>query len=505
MDLLLNGAEPPTTPESRMKRYLKPLVVLTSALAALILTVARDGSGDAKLAAQTSRAAPQRLAPHRDEASLDVFTKVLGRVKESYVEPQRINPRQMLVAALDAVEQNVAEVLVEEIEEGKKLRVRVQDMERTFAIDDVDSLWILSSKIQEVFRFIEPHLQRSTEMDDVEYAATNGMLSTLDPHSILLTPEIYREMKLSTRGEFGGLGIVISMIQGTLTIMNPMKGTPATEVGLASCDQILKIGDESTVNMTLTQAVKRLRGAPGSEVDLLIKRDAWKKPRRKRVRRAVIKVDSVSSRMLSKKVGYIRLSSFQGNTTADLQAQLAQLKKKGMRGLVLDLRGNPGGLLDQSIKIADLFIDAGTLLTTVSDAGKRRDEKRASPDGTEARYPLVVLVDGGSASASEIVAGAVKQLDRGIVIGRSTFGKGSVQVIYDNEDDSALKLTIAQYLTPGDVSIQTTGIIPDVLTVPMVIRDDYIRLKKDHAGLREKDLSKHLTHTNTRAVKPLKP
>ena len=311
-------------------------------------------------------------------------------------------------------------------------------------------------------------------------------------------------MKLSTQGQFGGLGIVISMIQGVLTVVNPMKGTPAAKVGIKACDQILKIGDESTVNMTLTQAVERLRGEPGSQIEITIRRAGWTTPKRKRITRAIIKVDSVTSRMLEEKVGYIRLSSFQGNSTSDLRMQIASLKRKGMRGLVLDLRGNPGGLLDQAIKVADMFIDSGTLLTTVSHAGKHREEKRAEADGTEGRFPMVVLVDGGSASASEIVAGALKQLDRAVIVGRNTFGKGSVQVLYDNEDGSALKLTIAQYLTPGDVSIQSTGITPDIVTVPMVVRKEYVHLKGEDDGPREKDLRKHLTHRNVQTSKPEK-
>lgn len=487
-----------------MRRYFKPLAVGVSLIGALFLTVTRygEGGGLGLTTHNASRAARDRGGILRDPAALNVFKRVLLRVTDSYVEPARIRPSQMLVSALHGVERNVPEVLVQESSDKSKVTVRVQDSERTFDLNYVKSPWTLSPVLQDVLRFIEPHLDPSTKKRDVEYAAINGMLSTLDPHSVLLRPDIYAEMKLSTRGEFGGLGIVISMIQGVLTVMNPMKGTPAAGAGIKSCDQILKIGKESTVNMTLTQAVQRLRGAPGSPVTITIARGSWKKRVRKQLKRAIIKVDSVTSRMLSKKIGYIRLRSFQGNSHDDLRQHLKKLKRKGMRGLVLDLRSNPGGLLDQAIKISDVFVDSGTIVTTVSHAGRKREEKRATRDDTEERYPLVALVNSGSASASEIVAGALKQLDRGVLIGRRTFGKGSVQVLYDNDDGSALKLTIAQYLTPGDVSIQSVGITPDIATAPVLVRRDHVRLRRRDDAPREMDLDKHLTHRNARREKP---
>ena len=489
-----------------MKRLLKPILVTGAILAALFLTITRPGyDGSLRIVAQRqSRAEPDRSAKDYDLTALRVFTVVLGRVKNSYVDPKRIEPKRMLLAALHGIEKNVAEVMVEEFKEKNELKLRVQDVERVFDISQVDSPWALSAAMKEIVRFMRGHLNPGTNIRDVEYAAINGMLSTLDPHSVLLKPELYDEMKLSTRGEFGGLGIVISMVNGVLTVMKPMEGTPASTVGIESCDSILKIGEESTVNMTLTQAVSRLRGRPGSPVEITIDRAGWKKPQRKTLTRAIIKVDSVKSRMLGKKIGYIHLSSFQGNSFDDIREQLGVLKQKGMRGLILDLRGNPGGLLDQAVKISDLFIDSGTLLTTVSHAGKQREEKRAQRDGTEARYPIAVLVSTGSASASEIVAGALKNLDRAVLIGSKTFGKGSVQVLYDMDDGSALKLTIAQYLTPGDISIQSVGITPDVMTVPMAVRKDFIHLRPSERGhTREADLRAHLTHRNTREnVKP---
>lgn len=505
MDLLLGGTEPENTPESWLKRWLKPFLVVLSLLAALFLTVVRQGpeGGLALSSSPVLRADTERRHKTYDVTALKVFNVALVRIKDNYVDPSRIQPKQMLVAALDTVEKTVAEVLVQE-KAKDQLLVRVDTHEKVFDISDVDSPWTLSSRMRSILRFVQSHVRKGTDMQDVEYAAINGMLSTLDPHSLLLKPDTYNEMKLSTRGEFGGLGIVISMVKGVLTVMNPMKGTPAEEAGIKACDQILKIGDESTVNMNLTQAVSRLRGAPGSKIAITILRGGWDKPVKKTLTRAIIKVPSIKSRMVGKKVGYISLSSFQSNSYDDLRDELEKLKGKGMKALILDLRGNPGGLLDQAIKISDAFIDSGTLLTTVSYAGKQREEKRASADGTEPRYPIAVLVSSGSASASEIVAGALKNLDRAVIIGNRTFGKGSVQVLYDNDDGSALKLTIAQYLTPGDVSIQSVGITPDIATVPLVARSDYIKLAREDKSRREQDLDKHLTHRNATNQKPQK-
>lgn len=443
-----------------------------------------------------------------DLSSLSLFRRVLLRVADSYVDPKRIDPRQMLVFALHAVEKEAAEVIIHESLNDKGLiegvDVRIGDQQRSFNLKKVNSPWALSAAAKEVFQYLQPRLTRKTKIAEIEYAAINGMLSTLDPHSLLLSPEVYGEMKLSTRGEFGGLGIVISMVQGKLTVINPMKGTPAYKAGLKPCDQIVKIGKESTVNMTLSQAVQRLRGKPGSTIAVTLKRKGRKKTFKRMLKRDIIKVDSVNSRMLSNNIGYVRLKSFQGNTYDDMKTSIEKLESSGMKGLVLDLRGNPGGLLDQAIKISDYFVDSGVIVSTVSSAGKKREEKRARKSGTRSNLPLVVLVSNGSASASEIVAGAIKNLDRGVIVGRTTFGKGSVQVLYDNDDDSALKLTIAQYLTPGDVSIQSVGITPDILTKPVVVRPKFVRLRRtdDDDVLREEDLDEHLTNTTAKVTKP---
>ncbi|HEY6876435.1 MAG TPA: MXAN_5808 family serine peptidase, partial [Polyangiales bacterium] len=276
--------------------------------------------------------------------------------------------------------------------------------------------------------------------------------------------------------------------------------------GLLKQDRIVKIDDEATLNMPLDEAVKRLRGTPGSNVDVWIRRDGangFQKPKKFKLTRAIIHLDSVESRMLAGGIGYIKISSFQGNTFDDMERSLAELHRQPMKGLVLDLRDNPGGLLEQAVKVADAFLTTGTIVTTSSNDPSQRDEKFATREGTEPNYPMVVLVNGGSASASEIVAGALQNHDRALVVGQTTFGKGSVQLLYDFPDDgSALKLTIAQYLTPGDVSIQGVGIVPDIAIDPMTVDKEDMDLAVDDVYTRESDLRRHLT--NERASDEIK-
>ncbi len=311
-------------------------------------------------------------------------------------------------------------------------------------------------------------------------------------------------MNLSTSGQFGGLGIVISIRDQQLTVMNPMPGTPAGRAGLKRHDRIVKIGNESTLNMGLNEAVQHLRGAPGSKVSVWIHRDGdggWAGMKEFVLTRETIKVASVESRLLEGGIGYVRLKQFQANTAGDLEKALTELKKSGeLKGLVLDLRGNPGGLLDQSARVVDKFIASGPIVATVGNAPEDREEKVAHADGTEPNYPIAILVSGNSASASEIVAGAMKNHDRAILIGETTFGKGSVQLVFpDLPDKAALKLTIAQYLTePGDISIQGTGVTPDIELDPMTADLQEMDLTVDSGGTKERDLARSLSNARIR-------
>lgn len=480
-----------------MPRFYRRAAVLV-ALAAIWTFVAGDsGPGPIALAHATTYDDVSDAKAHYDLAALRIFNRVVIQLKDSYVDPHRIDPKLMLVAALDAVEKQVAEVLVEGDEKSPTIKVTVGSATRTFDISGVDSLWKMSFTMRDVFDFISKNLvSKDQDQKEIEYAAINGMLSTLDPHSILLKPDYFKEMKLQTKGEFGGLGFVIQMKESNLTVVKVLKNTPASRAGIKPKDVITKIGEESTVNMDLNDAVSRLRGKPDSKVSITIERGAAE-PKPMMLTRAIISIESVESKLLPGGVGYVRLKQFQGNAARDIEAAMLQLKQKNggqLKGLVLDLRGNPGGLLEEAIRVSDLFISEGVIVSTVGYGDKMREVKHAHPEGTYADLPLAVLVNSGSASASEIVAGALKNDNRAVIVGRQSFGKGSVQVLYDFPDESALKLTIAQYLTPGDLSIQEVGITPDIELEAAKVSKDRIEVFAPRKSMGEADLEHHLTN-----------
>ncbi len=484
----------------RFFRSTRPLLALVVVLIAFGVTFVwpRDNALDFDIDG-SPRAQAARQQEAYDLRRLKVLSRVILKVKDTYVEPERVDPRRMLLSGLNAIQRAVAPVLVNYKEGDAKATVQLYDKHAEFRVDDVTAPWQLTQRFKEIFGFLQDNLrEEDLDLRDVEYAAVNGMLRTLDPHSVLLIPDVYNDMRTSTRGQFGGLGIVIALRDGLLTVIRPLPGTPAERAGLLKTDRIMKIGEESTLNMPLDEAVKRLRGTPGSSVDVWVRRDGtsgFQKPRKFKLTRAIIHLESVESRMLAGGIGYIKLTSFQGNTHEDMERALTELHRQPMKGLVLDMRDNPGGLLEQAVRIADTFITSGTIVTTSSNDPSQRDEKFATREGTEPNYPMVVLVNGGSASASEIVAGALQNHDRALVVGQRTFGKGSVQLLYDFPDDgSALKLTIAQYLTPGDVSIQGVGIVPDIAIDPMTVDTEDMDLAVDDVYTRESDLRRHLTN-----------
>jgi carboxyl-terminal processing protease len=316
-----------------------------------------------------------------------VLNRVLLQLKDNYVEPERIQPGKMLVSALESIQNSLAEVVIayEHREDDKPpshIDVTVGDKTRRFDVRNIESLWEMSFRLKEIFLFMEQNLESDPErkIQDIEYAAINGLLSTLDPHSNLLPPVQYEEMQTQTGGKFGGLGIVISIRDGQLTVISPIDGTPAAQKGIKAQDTIVRIGEESTINMNLNEAVNMLRGEPGTDVDLWIHRKSWPEPRQFTVTRAIIKIDSIDSQPLANKVGYIRIKNFQANTYSDLVTHLKRLKERmgGMQGLVLDMRDNPGGLLDQSIRVSDLFLNDGTVVSTVGVGNKLRETKQAT-------------------------------------------------------------------------------------------------------------------------------
>ncbi len=300
---------------------------------------------------------------------------------------------------------------------------------------------------------------------DLIYGALKGMLQSLDPHSQFMDPDTYNEMKIETEGEFGGLGIEITIQDNLLTVIAPIDGTPAEKAGLKSGDHIVKINGEMTRDITLIDAVKKLRGKPKTEVILTILRENEEKLLDITVMRDIIKIKSVKgARIIEKGIGYVRLAEFQENTPKELEQALQGLEKEGIKGLILDLRNNPGGLLNTAVEVTDDFVPKGEMI--VYTKGRRKEQEiefRATGKHSHQKYPLVVLINGGSASGSEILAGAIQDHRRGIILGTKSFGKGSVQTVIPLKDGSALRLTTSKYFTPKGRSIHGEGIKPDVV------------------------------------------
>jgi len=486
-------------------------------IAALALLVAACGSKKDKTKSKddsaTSKKSHSEESASRDDgssgndrlASMTVLRKSLARVNKSYADLDRIDPQAMLYEALHLVQFRIPEVLVEADRKKGKVAVSVNEKHHVFDVRNVSSPRTMVNKLREVFRFIETNMNPGADIAQVEYAAINGMLSTLDPHSVLLDPETAREMDVHTRGKFGGLGIIIRMYKEHLTVVRPLSGTPAKRAGIKTGDRIIKIDDEVTENLTLTEAVSRMRGDPGTSVTLWVDRKGVSGLEPYRIKRAVIRVESVEHRKLEGNVGYIRIKQFSGRTAKEVKTALADLKAKGADRFILDLRWNPGGLLERSIEVADQFLDKGDIVTTIG--GGQREQRDAKPGG-DTTSPLVVLVNGSSASASEIVSGALRYQNRALLIGTRTFGKGSVQVLYDNKDGSKLKLTVAEYLTAGGRSIQSVGITPDIalqyMFVPKHLKgpDDQIRLLPPTHRNSERDLKAHLVSRYAKKAEP---
>ena len=345
----------------------------------------------------------------------------------------------------------------------------------------------------DVIHIIQKDYVEETKSKDLIYGAIKGMLETLDPHSAFMPPSMFKEMQEETKGRFEGLGIEITLKDGVLTVVSPIEDTPAFKAGIQAGDQILKIDGESTKNFTLMDSVKRLRGPKGSKVTITIMREGLTKPKDFTLVRDVIPIRSVRYELLDKHYGYIRISQFQDKTDSDFEKAMKALEEESkgkLYGLVLDLRNNPGGLLDQAVKISDRFIDSGTI---VSIDGRREEVKQkwvAHPEGTMPRYPLVVLVNGGSASGAEIVAGAIQDHGRGILVGTQTFGKGSVQTIIPLKDGAGLRLTTARYYTPNGRSIQAKVIVPDIIVKPSRTEEEKEAVLPKLPS--ERDLERHL-------------
>lgn len=316
-----------------------------------------------------------------------------------------------------------------------------------------------------ILAIVQRNYVKEVETKKLMTGAIEGMLSSLDPHSSYLTAEAYRELQTETEGRFGGVGLEITVRNGVLTVISPIEGTPAARAGVQPGDQIIEIEDQSTEEIGLGEAVKRLRGPTGSDVTISVRRKGHDKLLKVTITRAVIEINSVRSYSLEPGFHYVRIAQFQDRTSQNMKDALARTRSEGtdIKGLVLDLRNNPGGLLSQAVGVSDLFLESGLIVYTDGRQAQQKQKFSANKEDAHTNFPMVVLVNGGSASASEIVAGALQDHKRALVLGTQTFGKGSVQTILPLDGRSALRLTTAEYFTPKGRSIHETGIEPDIV------------------------------------------
>jgi len=362
---------------------------------------------------------------------------------------------------------------------------------------DADASYRKLRVFSQVFNYVENNYVEPVDQEQLVYGAIKGMLGTLDPHTAFLPPSVFQKLKEDTTGEFGGLGIELGLKDGWLTIIAPVADSPAAKAGLKTGDRIVGIESTSTEGMKIEDAVALLRGAPGTKVAIVIVRGSWDGPREVVLVRQRLHLNPVEARMLEPGYGYVRIKSFQERTERNMQTALDELTRQvrlagreSLTGLVLDLRDNPGGLVDEAVRVADLFLTEGEIVSTEGRNKRNVDRQSAHPRGTQPNYPLIALVNEGSASASEILAGALQDRRRAVIMGTPTFGKGSVQTIIELEDGSGLKLTIARYFTPNGRSIQEEGIDPDI-RVEQGPETELVDVKTNGA-VRERDLPHHL-------------
>lgn len=426
-------------------------------------------------------------------------------IQHEYYDPARIKPREMLEEGFYELAKEVPEILPRF--EGNTLHFQIASKKVDISLAGVNQFYDILFPIGQVFDLLKTEYRGDVKPEDMEYAFISGMLSVLDPHSSMLPPKAYEEFKTQTSGQYGGLGIVIGEKEDELTVIAPLEDTPAWRAGIKTDDKIVQIGDQSTANMDLSDAVDLMRGDPGTKVTLRI-RSKGQEPRDVVLTREVIAIKSVESKIVKidgKDVGVLRVKGFQEDTFSDAVKGLEKLQKESgnkLAGIVLDLRNNPGGLLDQAILIADKFLSHGDIVYTEAANESDEDIAIAKKQADDVTLPLAVLINQGSASASEIVAGALKNNDRAIVVGQKSFGKGSVQSLFSLRDGSSLKLTVAQYLTPGHVSIQAEGIVPDIHLYPSLVKKDEFDLREDR-DFSESKLDSHLE--NTKYLKTAKP
>lgn len=406
---------------------------------------------------------------------LPTLSRAVMAIEKNYVDPQSVHPLDMIRRAARRLERQIPPLLVRVKDKG--LEMRVGEKNASIPIPSEADFEDVPATLARLLGFLDLHYRGRPDDKDRLSLVLDGVVDPLDPHSNYLSPKVYSEFKVGTKGNFGGLGIVIGIRDGELTVISPLEGTPAFEAGIKAKDKIIQIGQDSTINMGLTEAVEKLRGPIGSPVSVVINRVGQATPLKFTLTRALIHIQSVAGKILpGKKIVWMKVKNFQEDTVEQFRKTLRGFESQGVKpeGLIIDLRNNPGGLLDQAVAMADFFLREGTIVKTVGAQGETIDTEIAGPGDEGEHYPLVAILNEGSASASEILAGALQMNNRAVVIGNRSFGKGSVQTIYDLKNGSAIKLTIAKYLTAKDQQVQSVGINPDVGLVPATIyeKDD---------------------------------
>ena len=425
-------------------------------------------------------------------------------------DSNRVIPSKMLEGSLEYLSTSIAPVLTtySENQSQVEIKISVDQFTNTFEFSKPKDINDLNGILQILIRFVKSHLEADEKPENVDYAVINGFLTQLDPHSSFLIPEIYSDFSASTSGNFGGVGMMIGLRDGMLTIIAPIDDTPASRTGLRAKDQIVQINEESTINMSLTDAVKKLRGEKGTKVDIYIMRKGFTSPKKYSIIRDIIKITSVESHAFEingQRVGYLKINTFQQNTMDEINSNLDDLDYdlNDFVGLIIDLRNNPGGLLEQAIRVSDRFLSNGVIVSTAGLNPDSIKSFKAHWFRSIVDIPIIVIVNNGSASASEIVTAALKKNDRAVVIGIQTFGKGSVQQVIPFEEGSALRITTSKYLTPGNKSIQSVGVTPHIAMTPYYISTDFLHVTSPKLDRGENSLEQNFAEWGDKAEPPL--
>lgn len=429
--------------------------------------------GSSQQSPETAAKMFQKLLKKTMGTRLNETIKIIDR---EYVDPSRIDTQDMFVQAVKKLSLNITELSYQR--DTSKVSVSLNQKTQTFPTQ-IGSMKGLKTKLNQLLDFVNQQHKGEFTRDKLEEFIINGVMDTLDPHSIFLSAEMLAETNVDIEGKFGGLGIVIGFRDGLLTVISPLDGTPASRAGIKAGDQITKIEGVPTGGMSLFDAVSKMRGLRGTPVTISILREGVKKEIDYRIVRDTIQIINTELALLSGDIGYLQLKRFDNSAAKDIAYGIQTLQSqagKNLKGFILDLRNNPGGLLDQAIKVTDLFLEKGAIVSTVERNNKFSSRTQARRAIKDHLFPMTVLINQGSASASEIVAGALQKNNRALLVGQKTFGKGTVQKIFNFPANfSALKMTVSKYLTVDDISIQSIGIRPDIEIDPVWVEDDFIR------------------------------